>query len=202
MKIGIGLPNSVRGATGKVIVEWARRAEARGFSSLGTIGRIAFPAYGELVALAAAAGATQRIGLVTDILLGPVYNPVLLARDAASLDQLSGGRFILGASVGARKDDYDITHQDYSARGRRWDEALELMHKIWRGEPPPGTDQPVGPRPTNGSTGSALGVRAPEPGLGAAPGRGGIRGLLCGVSPDTGTTPAAWPLQLRQEFSP
>jgi alkanesulfonate monooxygenase SsuD/methylene tetrahydromethanopterin reductase-like flavin-dependent oxidoreductase (luciferase family) len=150
MKIGIGLPNSVRGATGDVIVEWARRAEARGFSTLGTIGRVAFPAYGELVALAAAAGATERISLMTDILLGPVYNPVLLARDAASLDQLSGGRFVLGASVGARKDDYGITGQDYSTRGRRWDEALELMHQVWRGEPPPGTDQPVGPRPTNG----------------------------------------------------
>jgi alkanesulfonate monooxygenase SsuD/methylene tetrahydromethanopterin reductase-like flavin-dependent oxidoreductase (luciferase family) len=150
MKIGIGLPNSIRGTTGDVIVEWARRAEARGFSSLGTIGRVAFPAYGELVALAAAAGATERIGLITDILLGPIYNPVLLARDAASLDQLSGGRFVLGASVGARMDDYEITGQDFSTRGRRWDEALELMHQIWRGEPPPGTDQPVGPRPTNG----------------------------------------------------
>lgn len=150
MKIGIGLPNSIRGTTGDVIVKWARRAEARGFSSLGTIGRIAFPAYGELVALAAAAGATERIGLVTDILLGPIYDPILLARDAASLDQLSGGRFVLGAAVGARKDDFDITHQDYSTRGRRWDEALELMHQIWRGEPPPGTDQPVGPTPTNG----------------------------------------------------
>jgi alkanesulfonate monooxygenase SsuD/methylene tetrahydromethanopterin reductase-like flavin-dependent oxidoreductase (luciferase family) len=150
MKIGIGLPNSIRGASGDVIVEWARRAEARGFSSLGTIGRIAFPAYSELIALAAAAGATERIGLMTDLLLGPIYNPVLLARDAASLDQLSGGRFVLGASVGARKDDYDVTHQDYSTRGRRWDEALELMHQIWRGEPAPGTDQPVGPMPTNG----------------------------------------------------
>jgi alkanesulfonate monooxygenase SsuD/methylene tetrahydromethanopterin reductase-like flavin-dependent oxidoreductase (luciferase family) len=150
MKIGIGLPNAIRGTTGDIIVEWARQAEARGFSTLGTIGRVAFPAYGELVALAAAAGATQRIGLMTDILLGPVYDPVLLARDAASLDQLSGGRFVLGASAGNRKDDFDITHQDYSTRGRRWDEALELMHQIWRGEPPPGTDQPVGPRPTNG----------------------------------------------------
>jgi len=150
MKIGIGLPNAIRGTSGDVIVEWARRAEARGFSTLGTIGRVAFPAYDELIALAAAAGATERIGLTTDILLGPIFNPVLLSRATASLDQLSGGRFVLGASVGARQDDFDVTGQDFSTRGRRWDEALELMHQIWRGEPPPGTDQPVGPRPTNG----------------------------------------------------
>lgn len=151
MKIGIGLPNSVRGTTGDVIVKWARRAEARGFSSLATIGRVAFPAYSELTVLSAAAAVTERIGLMTDILLGPVYDPVLLARDLASLDQVSGGRFVLGAAAGARRDDFEVTHQDYSTRGRRWDESLELMHRVWRGEPPPGADQPVGPRPTNGA---------------------------------------------------
>ena len=150
MKIGIGLPNAIRGTSGNVLIDWARRAEARGFSSLGTIGRVAYPSYSELITLAAAAAATERIGLKTDILLGPIYNPVLLAKDLASLDQISAGRFVLGASVGARKDDFDVTHQDLSTRGRRWDEALELMHQIWRGEPPPGTDQLVAPTPTNG----------------------------------------------------
>jgi alkanesulfonate monooxygenase SsuD/methylene tetrahydromethanopterin reductase-like flavin-dependent oxidoreductase (luciferase family) len=150
MKIGIGLPDTVRGTSGEVLIEWARRAEARGFSSLGTLGRVAYPSYSELIALAAAAAATERIGLMTDILLGPIYNPVLLAKDLASLDQLSGGRFVFGAAVGARKDDFAITDQDFSTRGRRWDEALELMHQVWRGEPPPGTDQPVTPPPANG----------------------------------------------------
>src|ERR1035437_7696284 len=134
MKIGIGLPTAIRGTRGDVLIDWARRAEARGFSSLGTIGRVAYPSYSELITLAAAAAATERIGLKTDILLGPIYNPVLLAKDLASLDQISGGRFVLGASVGARKDDFDVTHQDLSTRGRRWDEALELMHQIWRGD--------------------------------------------------------------------
>ena len=150
MKIGIGFPNAVRGVEGKVLVQWARRAEDRGFSSLATIGRIAFPSYSELITLAAAAGATERIGLMTDILLGPIYDPVLLAKDCASLDQLSGGRFTLGVAVGARPDDFAATHQKMSTRGKRWDEALELMHSIWRGEPPPGANQRVGPPPTNG----------------------------------------------------
>ena len=150
MRIGIGIPNATLDVNGDTMIEWARRAEARGFSSLGTIGRIAYPGYSELVSLAAAAGATERIGLISDILLGPIYNPVLLARDAASLDQLSGGRLVLGAAVGMRQDDFAITGADFHTRGRRWDEGLELMHRIWKGEPPPGTDVPVGPRPTNG----------------------------------------------------
>jgi alkanesulfonate monooxygenase SsuD/methylene tetrahydromethanopterin reductase-like flavin-dependent oxidoreductase (luciferase family) len=132
------------------MIDWARRAEARGFSTLGTIGRIAFPSYDELAVLSAAAAVTERIRLMTDILLGPIYNPVLLARDAASVDQLSRGRFVLGAGVGLRKDDFDTVGAEWSNRGRRWDAALDLMHSIWRGEPPPGSDQPVGPRPANG----------------------------------------------------
>jgi alkanesulfonate monooxygenase SsuD/methylene tetrahydromethanopterin reductase-like flavin-dependent oxidoreductase (luciferase family) len=127
------------------------RAEARGFSTLATIGRVAYPSYSDLIALAAAAGATERIGLMTDILLGPIYDPVLLAKDCASLDQLSGGRFVLGAAVGGRTDDFAVTHGDHHTRGKRWDESLELMHKIWKGEPPPGTDQPAAPTPTNGA---------------------------------------------------
>ena len=150
MKIGIGLPNPIPGADGRTIVEWARRAEKHGFSSLATIDRIAWPSYESMVVLAAAAGATEKIGLLTNVLLGPLRNPALLAKEAASLDRLSGGRFILGASVGSREDDYSLVGLEYSNRGKRWDEALELMHKIWRGEPVEGTDNPIGPTPTNG----------------------------------------------------
>ncbi|HKQ02681.1 MAG TPA: LLM class flavin-dependent oxidoreductase, partial [Actinomycetes bacterium] len=92
MRIGIGLPNPVLDVPGRLVVSWARRAEERGFSSLATIDRIAYPSYDSLTALTAAAGATDRIGLVTNILVAPVYNPVLLAKVTASLDQLSGGR--------------------------------------------------------------------------------------------------------------
>ena len=102
--------------------------------------------------LAAAAGATERIGLLTNVLLGPVRNPVLLAKEAASLDRLSGGRFILGASVGGREDDFTATGTEFSNRGKRWDQALELMHKAWRGELVGGSPVPIGPTPTNGES--------------------------------------------------
>jgi alkanesulfonate monooxygenase SsuD/methylene tetrahydromethanopterin reductase-like flavin-dependent oxidoreductase (luciferase family) len=77
---------------------------------------------------------------------------VLLAKEAASLDRLSGGRFILGAAVGARVDDFTITGMEFHNRGKRWDEALELMHRAWRGEPVGGSTRPIGPTPTNGES--------------------------------------------------
>src|SRR5438552_3470145 len=129
MKIGIGLPNPIPGAKGTTIVEWARQAEERGFSSLATIDRIVYPSYESLITLAAAAGATSRIRLIPNVLLGPTRNPILLAKEAASLDQLSGGRFILGVGVGGREDDFTAAGQEFKNRGKRWDADLELMHK-------------------------------------------------------------------------
>jgi len=143
MDVGIGLPNTVPWADGRGLIEWARRADARGFSSLATIGRVAYPGHDELVALAAAAGATERIGLMTDILLVPTRNPVLLAKQAASVDLLSGGRLTLGVAVGGRPDDYEATGATWSDRGRRLDGAVETMRRIWAGEPVGGADRPL-----------------------------------------------------------
>jgi alkanesulfonate monooxygenase SsuD/methylene tetrahydromethanopterin reductase-like flavin-dependent oxidoreductase (luciferase family) len=147
MKVGIGLPNPIPGTPGDRLIEWARRAEARGFSSLATIDRVAYPSFESLVALAAAAAATTKIGLLTNVLLGPTRNPVLLAKEAASVDQLSGGRLMLGLGVGNRKDDYEAVEVGFHDRGKRLDEALETMRRVWRGEPGRGAVRPIGPRP-------------------------------------------------------
>ena len=151
MKLGIGLPNPVPGTPGETLVEWARKAESAGFSSLATIDRIAYPSYESLVTLAAAAGGTERIGLVTNVLLAPTRNPVLLAKVAASVDQLSGGRLTLGLGVGSRKDDFDATGQRFEDRGKRFDQALELMHRVWKGEQVNDAQKPIGPAPVRGS---------------------------------------------------
>src|SRR5215475_11313668 len=151
MKIGIGLPNQVKGLPGRRLVEWAQRAEERGFAGLATLDRVAYPGYDSLATLAAAAGATTRIELVTNVLLAPVYPAPLLAKTVASIDQLSGGRLTLGLAPGGRADDYAVAGRDFHRRGRDFDAALELLHRAWAGEVIEGSDgQPVSPPPTQG----------------------------------------------------
>jgi len=159
MDIGIGLPNPVPGTPGETLVKWATRAEEVGFAALATIDRIAYPSYESLITLAAAAGVTQRVGLVTNVLLGPTRNPVLLAKEAASVDQLSGGRLTLGLGVGGRKDDFEVTGQRFDDRGKRWDQALELMHRVWKGELVNGAQNPIGPKPVRGTIPILIGGR-------------------------------------------
>jgi alkanesulfonate monooxygenase SsuD/methylene tetrahydromethanopterin reductase-like flavin-dependent oxidoreductase (luciferase family) len=134
MDVAIGLPNAVPGTTGAQLVEWARRAEARGFSSLGTIDRIVYENYEPLTALAAAAAVTERIGLCTSVLLGPLrVNAAELAKQALSLHALSGGRFTLGVGLGGRDDDYEVSGVELAGRGRRLDTMLEQMKGVWSG---------------------------------------------------------------------
>jgi alkanesulfonate monooxygenase SsuD/methylene tetrahydromethanopterin reductase-like flavin-dependent oxidoreductase (luciferase family) len=160
VRIGIGLPNTVLDVPGRLLVDWARRAEERGFSSLATIDRFAYPSYDSLTALTAAAAVTDRIGLLTDILLAPAYNPVLLARVTASLDQVSQGRLTLGLGVGSRPDDYQLAGQSFEDRGARFDAELELLHRAWAGEPVAGSSFPVGPPTTRGRVPLLIGGQA------------------------------------------
>jgi alkanesulfonate monooxygenase SsuD/methylene tetrahydromethanopterin reductase-like flavin-dependent oxidoreductase (luciferase family) len=147
MDVGIGLPNQVPGADGRALMEFARRADARGFSTLATIGRVAYPGHDDLIALAGAAAVTERIGLMTNILLLPTHDPVLLAKQAAAIDQLSGGRLTLGVAVGGRRDDYEATQRSFEGRGRSMDAALEVLLAAWRGEPVAGATRPATPPP-------------------------------------------------------
>ena len=142
MDIGIGLPNTVPGVDKAGIVDWARAAEAAGFSSLGTIDRIAYGNYESLIALAAAAAVTTRIRLATDILIAPLRsNTAVFAKQAATIDHLSGGRLVLGLAPGGRPDDFELGGLDFSRRGRTFDGQLEDLQRFWSG------DTDVGPAP-------------------------------------------------------
>ncbi len=135
MDLAIGLPNAVPGTTGAQLTEWARRAESRGFSSLGTIDRIVYENYEPITALAAAAAVTERIGLCTSVLLGPLRpNATELAKQALSLQALSAGRFTLGIGIGGREDDYSESGIGMDGRGRALDAMLERIREVWAGE--------------------------------------------------------------------
>jgi alkanesulfonate monooxygenase SsuD/methylene tetrahydromethanopterin reductase-like flavin-dependent oxidoreductase (luciferase family) len=148
VKIGIGLPNQVREMDPRVIPGWARRAEDAGFSTLGTVGRLAYPGLNDTVALAAAAGATSSIGLFTNVLLGPVWPPVLLAKEVAGIDAVSGGRLTLGLGIGARPDDFIAEGYPAKGLGKRIDNDLEVYRSVWNGDPVGGGDNPAVPTGT------------------------------------------------------
>jgi alkanesulfonate monooxygenase SsuD/methylene tetrahydromethanopterin reductase-like flavin-dependent oxidoreductase (luciferase family) len=135
MDIAIGLPNAVKGTTGEQILEFARRAEARGFSTLGTIDRVVYDNYDPFVALGAAAAVTDRIGLATTVCIAPPRgNDVLVAKQALSVQALSGGRFKFAIGLGARDDDYQASGVPTSNKGERLDQLLETVKSVFDGE--------------------------------------------------------------------
>ena len=135
MKIGIGLPTTIPGVTGEQVIEWAKRADAAGFSSLGTIDRIVYSNFEPLVSLGAAAAVTERIGLVTSILIAPSRaSAAVLAKEAATVHALSGGRLVLGMAPGGREDDFTAAGVTFEDRGRRFDQMLDEMKRLWAGE--------------------------------------------------------------------
>ena len=145
MKVGIGLPATVPGVDRDSLLRWARKAEEREFSSLAGLDRIVYPNYDTLIALAAAATVTERIRLTSDVILGPVRgNGAVLAKQAATIDNLSGGRLTLGIALGAREDDYEATGTPHRRRGRLFDQQLAEMKAIWAGEER-GTAGGIGP---------------------------------------------------------
>jgi len=88
-----------------------------------------------LVALAAVAGATSRLRLVTNIVVAPYRNPLVLAKAAATLDLVSGGRLTLGLGSGYQKSEFFALGVDMEERNELFDEALEVLPLHWAGEP-------------------------------------------------------------------
>jgi alkanesulfonate monooxygenase SsuD/methylene tetrahydromethanopterin reductase-like flavin-dependent oxidoreductase (luciferase family) len=147
MKIGIGLPSAIPGVSGSLIREWGRLAEAGPFSSLAVLDRLVYGNYDPLTTLAVVAGETQRIRLMTAVLLAPLRNASMLAKQTASLDALSHGRLTLGFGVGGREDDYRAASAPFHTRGKRLEEHLEVMTRLWAGQPFDERTGPVGPTP-------------------------------------------------------
>ncbi|GAA1215713.1 LLM class flavin-dependent oxidoreductase [Pseudonocardia alaniniphila] len=148
MKIGLGLPNQVRNVRPDTISLWAAKAEEAGFSTLGTVGRYAYPGVSDTVTLAAAAGATSTIGLFSHVMLAPVWPGELLAKELAGIDGVSGHRLTLGLGIGGRPDDFVVDGYGMSGRGKRFDRDLEIYRSVWNGDPVGGGVNPAVPTGT------------------------------------------------------
>src|SRR6185437_2292223 len=135
MRVGVGLPTTFPDVGGQLLIDWARNAEKHDLASLGVLDRVVHDGYEPLAALSAASAVTSSIQLVTMIVIGPLRNTALLARQSLSVHALAGGRLSLGVAVGARKDDYDAAGVDYSTRGRRLAEQLASIRDLWEQRP-------------------------------------------------------------------
>ncbi len=109
---------------------WATEHIIVGAEAADTYGRV----YDPLVTLGWVAGWTERIGLGTSIVLVPLHNPIHLAKEVATLQELSGGRFTLGVGMGWHEDEFDFMGVEFKGRGRRANEAIRLMRALWSGE--------------------------------------------------------------------
>jgi alkanesulfonate monooxygenase SsuD/methylene tetrahydromethanopterin reductase-like flavin-dependent oxidoreductase (luciferase family) len=132
--IGIGLPNAVNGTTGHQLLDWATKADTAGFSSVASIGAVSYPSHEELTVFGAVAAVTRRVRMLTNVLIAPARSSAELAKQAATVDQLSNGRLTLGLGVGWRQSDYTVTGRDFDQRGAAFDRQLTDLRRAWAGE--------------------------------------------------------------------
>jgi probable F420-dependent oxidoreductase len=140
---GVILPNFGRDSSPDRIRRAAESAEELGFDSVWTTEHIIVGAegverfgrvYDPLVTLGWIAGWTDRIALGTSIVILPLHHPVHLAKEAATLQELSGGRVMLGVGVGWHAEEFGFMGIPFRGRGRRTDEAIRLIRALWNGE--------------------------------------------------------------------
>jgi probable F420-dependent oxidoreductase len=136
MQVGIHLPQFGRASSPDAITDAARLAEELGFADVWVSDHVAIPAaqdypspylYDPLLSLTWAAAATERVGLGTSVLVVPQHTPLALANSLASLDALSGGRLTIGAGVGWSEAEFAALGKSFADRGRRMDEALDVL---------------------------------------------------------------------------
>ena len=147
MKIGLALPSMVPGLTRDVLLEWMRGVDAGPFSVLAAGERIAYPNQEMMTLLAGAATVTERVRIEATVNITPMHAAIHVAKQAATIDVLSNGRFVLGVGVGGRDEDYRAMERPFTSRHARLDEQVATMRRVWNGEAPIDGMRPVGPPP-------------------------------------------------------
>lgn len=131
----MNLPVMVPGLDRATILEWARRIDAGPWATLAAGERITFPNPEVMVTLSAAAAVTERVRLAFTVIVLPLHSAVLMAKQVATLDVISGGRVVLGLGVGARVEDYAAAGAPFDARRlRRMEAQIATLRRVWAGE--------------------------------------------------------------------
>lgn len=212
MKFGIAFANVGVFGSAEGVQALGTAAEDAGFDSVWTVEHVVVPRGYEspypyhpsgkmpggedspipdpLIWLAHLSGVTSSLRLATGILIAPQRNPLVLAKQCATLDQLSGGRLTLGVGAGWLKEEYEALGIGFEDRGRRLDEHIGALRAAW-GEQPASFDGELVrfgdvysmPRPVNGSVPIVIGGHSPVAarragrlGDGFYPGRGTVEG--------------------------
>lgn len=132
MRLGVHLPtwhgNTV---TASDVLDWARLIDDAGFQAIAVHDKPNHDTWDPLATLAAVAAVTSNVRLVTAALLLPLRDEALVAKQAAVIDQVSGGRLDLGVAVGARADDFELFGRPLAGRGRRFERQLERLLELW-----------------------------------------------------------------------
>ena len=141
MEIGVNVPNFGPGTRPDVLRQWARTVEGLGYDLLMVSDHVAVtpdvaeqypaPFYEPFTTLSWLAGITDRVRLGTTVLVAPYRHPLLIARMAANLNQLSGGRLVLGVGVGWAKQEYEALGVEFGQRGKLTDETLQAIRTAW-----------------------------------------------------------------------
>jgi hypothetical protein len=210
MRVGVWLPNAMPfGLERGFFLDWVRLADEAGFDTLSTVDRPNYDLWDPLTSLAAAAAVTQRIRLATTTLPLPNRNEVLVAKQAAVIDRVSGGRLTLGVSLGSRPDDYEVFGATLAHRVTRFRRQLATIQRVWAearhsdrehgvlGPPPvqdPGrrsgsarSPSGLGSGPSSSPTGSSS-VAPPDPPRSDRRSRACARRLLRAASPTSAST--------------
>jgi alkanesulfonate monooxygenase SsuD/methylene tetrahydromethanopterin reductase-like flavin-dependent oxidoreductase (luciferase family) len=115
--------------------QWAADSEHAGFAAVGVIDRLVYDNLEPLTALAAAAACTERVELFTTVLnVGWRNNPVLLAKQMASVEQISGGRLTAGLGLGGWPEDYTASQAPQTGKAALWEATLATMRQVWAGK--------------------------------------------------------------------
>jgi alkanesulfonate monooxygenase SsuD/methylene tetrahydromethanopterin reductase-like flavin-dependent oxidoreductase (luciferase family) len=136
-------------------VRWCEAVEESALSTIALGDRIAYHSQDPLISLAVAAGVTRRVRLATSVVALPVRDTGIVAKEVASLDVLSGGRFSFGIGISSRPDDFAALGKPWPGRLRRFEGQVADLRRIWQGAPLADGAPPIGPPPLT-SGGPAL----------------------------------------------